>query len=81
MPFLIPLKNPKTLSLYFVVIKERENNPWRDMLIDSKDVLSGVRDLETYIDHWDAFELSKMFQSEHLATETPDDEDWDNDEN
>lgn len=33
-----------------------------------------------YIDHWDAFELTKWLQSERLAAETPDNEVWDDDE-
>ncbi|KAG9692243.1 hypothetical protein KCU95_g3387, partial [Aureobasidium melanogenum] len=76
-PFLEPLKILKTLSLYFVVIKEKKNKPWRDMLLGLKDVLSRVRDSEMYIDHWDAFELSKMLQSK--SSETPDDEDLNDD--
>lgn len=79
-PFLETLTNLQMLSLYFVVIKERRNSPWRDMLMRLKSVLGRVRNLEMYIDHWDAFELTKWLQSERLAAETPHNEVWDDDE-
>ena len=50
------------------------------MLMALKGILGRVRDLEMYIDHRDAFELTKSLQSERLAAETSDDEDWNDEE-
>lgn len=76
-PLLSSLTQLKSLSLNFILIRERENAPWKQMFLALSPVLcrSNLEDLDLRIDWKDGFELvADILQGEALGSEDEEEE-------